>query len=385
MLLPTVFRVLNGLLTISFLPFLYSIYKKERKVFYLLWGSGFFLYGVNNLVRAALLYSQTYMVTAELAAFLIQSSGLILILTGIGNLIGRTRLMFLSSLSIPILMVVFYLTTKPYELAQLVALFPYFFVCASLLFIRFRFRVELDMFVIGWVMIFLINVGYMFGYTDSIFTDIFTMIGKIVIFYGMTGPRFTFLASDFESFLISGSYSSYNENHGGYLTFIESRSKRNVEIIWIKEKVLNNSLSGVRTVLVTVYDTISPHDLKREGVLDTENLYLIRMVNKEHNVGQTFSEKIMNIGDDVSDLEILFSDIFELAMDRKFSCQIILYNISILIHVHGWRRLYSFLISSIHRMKASNVKLYIIYYPKTHSNYHEIGAIEQLADQIIQI
>lgn len=385
MLLPTFFRVLNGLLTISFLPFLYSIYKKEYRRFYLLWGVGFFLYGVNNLVRAALLFSQTFMVNVELAAFLIQSSGFILILMGIGNLIGRTRLIFLSSLSIPVLMVVFYLTTKPYELAQLVALFPYFFICASLLFIRLRFKVELDMLVIGWVMIFLINMGYMFDYTDSIFTDVFTMIGKIIIFYGMTGPRFTLLASDFERFLISGSYSSYNENHGGYLTFIESRSKRNVEIAWIKEKVLNNSLSGVRTILVTVYDTISPHDLKREGVLDTENLYLIRMVKKEYNVGQTFLEKNMNIGDDVSDLEILFSDIFELAQDRKFSCQIILYNISILIHVHGWKRLYSFLISNIHRMKASNVKLYIVYYPKTHSNYQEIGAIEQLADQIIQI
>jgi hypothetical protein len=325
------------------------------------------------------------MVNVELVAFLIQSSGLIMILTGIGNLIGRTRLMFLSSLSIPILMLVFYLTTKPYELAQMVALFPFFFVCASLLFIRFRFKVELDMFVIGWVMIFLINVGYMFGYTDSIFTDIFTMIGKIVIFYGMTGPRFTFLASDFESFLISGSYSSYSENHGGYLTFIESRSSRDGEVSWIKDKVLNNSSSGVRTILVTVYDTISTLDLKRKGVLDTENLYLIRMVNSKHDIGQTFSEKIMNVGDDVSDLEILFSDIFELAMDRKFSCQIILYNISILIHIHGWKRLYSFLISNIHQLKASNVKLYVIYYPKTHSNYQEIGAIEQLADQIITI
>ena len=384
MWLPTFFRVLNGLLTILFLPFLYRIYKKERRRFYLLWGFGFFLYGVNNLVRASILYAQVYMVNVELTAFLIQSCGFILILTGIGNLIGRTKLMFFSSLCIPTLMIVFYLTTKPYELAQLVALFPYFFICTSLLFIRFKFKVELDMFVIGWMIILLVNIGYMFGYTDSIFSDVLTILGKVVILYGMTGPRFTYLVSDFERFLLSGSYSSYNENQGGQLTFIESRSSREVEVSWIKEKALNNSLSGIRTILVTVYDTISPLDLKRQSVLDIENIYLIRMLQRVHKVGQTFS-KIMNIGDDISDLELLFSDIFELAMDRKFSCQIILYDISILIHVHGWRRLYSFLISNIQHLKANNVKLYIIYYPKTHSNYHEIAAIEQLADQIIVI
>ena len=47
-------RLINGLFTVSFLPIIYGTYIKTRKRFYLLWGIGFFLYGVHIVLRTVI-------------------------------------------------------------------------------------------------------------------------------------------------------------------------------------------------------------------------------------------------------------------------------------------------------------------------------------------
>ena len=101
-LVVTTMRLLNGLFTLSFFPILYSIYIKTQRRFYLLWGAGFLLYGVNILIRVSLLYFNIDSLRAEIFAFMFTLSGFVLIITGIGDLINKARTMFLAALSIPL-------------------------------------------------------------------------------------------------------------------------------------------------------------------------------------------------------------------------------------------------------------------------------------------
>src|SRR4030043_807692 len=165
-------RLLNGLFTLSFFPLLYSIFRKTQRRFYLLWGTGFLLYGVNIIIRTGLLYFNTSSLGAEIFAFMFTLSGFVLIITGIGDLIRKVRTMLLASLIIPMIIVVLYYTTQPYLLGLLIAPLPWIFTCISLLIIRVKYSSSLDLFVVGWAILTFTNVGALFGVMEPTYVEI---------------------------------------------------------------------------------------------------------------------------------------------------------------------------------------------------------------------
>lgn len=383
--LVTTVRLLNGLFTLSFFPLLYSIYRKTQRRFYLLWGAGFLLYGVNIIIRVSLLYFNISSLHAEIFAFMFSLSGFVLIMTGIGDLINRARTMLLASLSIPLIIVVLYYTTQPYLLGLLIASLPWIFTCVSLLIIRYRYSSSLDLFVVGWAILSFSNVGALFGVMELTYVEITAIFGKVVILIGVLYPRFTFLADDFRRFLIAGVPQQYsNQPRETFVLFNSKSGKRSNEVKWIKERISENSLKDIRTVLISTYDLITPTDIMTNGD-ERDNMYFVRMIRGGKSVFHEFGERIMVINDDLNDLDILFTDIINFTKERKITAQIILYNLSFLIHTHGWKRVYAFLLSKMSLLKDSSVYLYSIYYPKTHELESEIAKFEKLSDLVKEI
>ena len=385
MWIPVIVRFLNGLVTLYFLPFLLGIYRRRQKRFYMYWGFGFLFYGVNNLIRTWILYAGNSSIFPEFTAFLFQSLGFTLILCGIGELVDRTRLLCLLSLSVPLLMVLLYFTSRPYYVAQVIALAPYLYICACITFIRLIYDIDLDLIIIGWCIILLINVGYMFDYVSDVPADLLTVFGKAIIFYGMTKPRFTLLAEDFEKFLLSGSPVSYPDAAYDSITMIESNTRKRHEMAWLKKKVQANSLNGVRTILIIAYDLLSLGRLKKNGLFGVDGMYVIRMLTRPKSNVAAFSMPVMEIGDDLGELSLLLSDIESFTTEKKIRCEIIIYDLSTLIHINGWNRVYVFLISNIHELKKSKIATHFIYYPETHSNISEVEMLRQLGDQVVEI
>jgi hypothetical protein len=380
----TTMRLLNGLFTLSFLPLLYSIYRKTQRRFYLLWGAGFLLYGVNIIIRTSLLYFNISSLRAEIFAFMFTLSGFVFIITGIGDLIYRARTMLLASLSIPLMIVVLYYTTQPYLLGLLVASIPWIFTCVSLLIIRVRYSSSLDLFVVGWAILSFSNVGSLFGVMEMFYVELMAIFGKVVILFGVLYPRFTFLADDLRRFLIAGMPQQYTDQLGETFVLFNSKSgKRSNEVKWIKERISENNLKDTRTILISSYDLITPADIITNP--NEENIYFVRMIQGGKSAFQDFGERIMVINDDLNDLDILFTDIINFTKERKITAHIILYNLSVLIHTHSWKRVYTFLLSNLSLLKESSVYLYSIYYPKTHELESEIAKFEKLADLVKEI
>jgi len=380
----TTMRLLNGLFTLSFLPLLYSIYRKTQRRFYLLWGAGFLLYGVNIVIRTSLLYFNICSLRAEIYAFMFTLSGFVFIITGIGDLIYRARTMLLASLSIPLIIVVLYYTTQPYLLGLLVASIPWIFTCISLLIIRVRYSSSLDLFVVGWAILSFSNIGSLFGVMEMFYVEVMAIFGKVVILFGVLYPRFTFLADDLRRFLIAGVPQQYSDQRGETFVLFNSKSgKRSNEVKWIKERISENNLKDTRTILISTYDLINPADIITNT--NEKDMYFVRMIQGGKSAFHDFGERITVIKDDLNDLDILFTDIINFTKERKITAHIILYNLSVLIHTHGWKRVYTFLLSNLSLLKESSVYLYSIYYPKTHELESEIAKFEKLADLVKEI
>ena len=380
-------RLCNGVLTVVFFPYLYNIYRKTRRRFYLLWGAGFLLYGVNILTRVILpLIGLEDSVNGQLLSFGLFLSGFVLIITGIGDLVNKARTMLLSALIIPIVIAaVVYFTTQPYVLGRAVSISPFLFISISLFFIRREHSASLDLFVVGWAILLLDNIALAVGMMSDVFVEVFAIFGKVVIFLGMTYPRFSFLVDDFRRFLMSGVPEAYLENNRNRLILVNPISgQRSEELQWIKDKIDENKVKAVRTILITTYDLISAADLASKGI-DEKDLYLVRMLTGGRGTISVMKEHVVTINDDLNELDVFFSDIMFFSNERKISCQIIVYTISALIHTHGWKRVYSFLLSKISQLKASNVQVYGVYYPETHTEKADITKFEKMADKLLLI
>jgi len=377
-------RLVNGLFTVSFFPFLYRLYKKNMKRFYILWGTGFLLYGINILIRAVVDAVEAVPDPILWGAFIFYMTGFILIITGIGDLIGHTRVALLSSLLLPVVPIITYFVASPEVLGWMATLSPFVMISVTLIFIRRKYSASLDLFIIGWLFLFCVNIAVPLNMMDQIYVELFAICGKIVIFQGMISPKFSYLADDMKIFLLSGSpeeYSSRIQDHT-FLVRIEKNTRKN-EQEWIREKVKQNVRQGVRTIFIALYDLITMSELLARG-LNEGDLYFIRMFPAKELKTQTVEDNTALMSDHISQLDLLVSEIIKFSEESKIRCDIILYTLSWVIHTHGWEDVYKLLITRIPELKGSNVQLYNVYYPETHS-VEEISKFEILADNIINL
>jgi len=378
-------RLINGLLTVSFLPLLLRIYNNNKKRFYLLWGLGFFLYGVHIIVRVFLPILNLEAVTnIKLLSYFIQLTGFGLILVGIGDLVDRTRQVLLSFIAVPVILLGLYLTTQPYLLGRIISVAPYLYIALALVIVKLLYDVAIEMLIIGWFTLLLANLGSALDLLTPTYLEVLAIDAKAVLLYGILTARFSYLVDDMKKFLISGYPTQYNEERRGRLILVNSLGTTKLdEISFMKNMEREGKLKGIRTILVSLYDVVSQRDM---GVSDDDDdLYFVRGI-QGGQLNVSFSHQHnMTIIDDPSAVGLLLMEVINFSKERKTSCQVILYTLSLMIHTHGIQRVYSMITSRLAELKNSNVNLYLIYNSKTHSKRSEIALLEVLADQVISI
>lgn len=379
-----VFRLFNGAVTIAIASLLLSIFRKTNKRFYLYWGIGYVLYGVNIIIRM-LTPTELGVSFLGVIAFLFLMLGFAMMVAGIGELVDRTRTFLVSSLSIILIpLIQFTLGREWVPLVMILGLAPYLFMVLSLIVIDWKFGVEVKLQIAGWLNLFFINLGFITEIVDPGFTDLTSIVAKIVIYLGMTQPKFSFLADDLRMFLIGGVPEEYANHVEGRLTMLsQSNTGKEKDVQWIRERLLNNSKKGIRTLLISMYDLITPDDIINKDAVD--ELYFVRVLPGNRSILRTFEDRIMSINDDLNQIDILFSDVISYSKERKIPCEIILYTLSHLIHIHGWRRVYSFITSKNPVIKSSQVLFTCFYDSRSHEDRSDIIKFENLADSVVSV
>jgi hypothetical protein len=378
-------RFANGFVTVAFFPFLFRLYLRNRRRFYLLWGVGFLLYGANIVTSAIIDYAVDYEpTTIHWIIFVFYTVGFTCLITGTGDLIGRSRIALASSMLLLLVPLILYNVSSPEVLAWTITLSPYLLISLYLYYIRRRYGASVDLFIIGWMFLLLVNVATPMGMMNPIYVDLFAIIGKTIIFRGMMSPRFSFMADEMKRFLISGAPEVYTEGIVEHCTLVNPRSgQRAQELEWIRATAIENNRKGIRTILVAFYDLITSKELETNG-LDEGDLYLVRMLPKGDGTIQVIGDSVATMSDDLNQLELLISEIIGYSKERGIRCDIVLYTLSWAIHTHGWKRVYSLLTSKMTDLKTSNVHIYFFYYPETHEKT-EASKFENLVDRVLTI
>lgn len=378
-------RFANGFITVAFFPFLFRLYLRNRKRFYLLWGIGFLLYGTNIVIRAIIDYAVDYEPTIfHWFVFVIYTAGFACLITGTGDLIERARIALASSLLLLLVPLILYNVSSPEILAWSITLSPYLLISLYLYYIRQRYGASVDLFVFGWSFLLLVNVATPTGMMNQIYVDLFAIIGKTIIFRGMMSPRFSFMADEMKRFLISGVPEVYVDGNFEHCTLVNPRSGQKAhELEWIRSIAVENTRKGIRTIIVAFYDLITSTELESNG-LEEGDLYFVRMLPKGDGTIQVIGDSVATMNDDLNQLKLLISEIIGYSKERGIRCDIIFYTMSWAIHTHGWKRVYSLLTSKMPDLKASNVHLYLFYYPETHEKT-EASKFEKMADKILTI
>ena len=188
-LFDSLMRIINGLITLSFFPLLYSIFRRTNRRFFLYWSLGFLLYGINIMLRVVA--TDIVVSYLTLVAFFLTTTGFILIVTGIGELIKRTRYLLTLTLVLPIILLVTYLLGGDWQyFIWFIVLSPYTFIVLSLVGIQAYYKYDIKLLLAGWINICIINYAYAFDLMNPGFVDLLSAVSKVVIILGYDSAQF---------------------------------------------------------------------------------------------------------------------------------------------------------------------------------------------------
>lgn len=374
------FRIINGLITLAIFYSLNRLYNKTKRRFYMFWSLGFLFYGVNILLR--IFVPVIEMNPLGLLAFLLNILGFVIMMTGIGELVDTARMTLIISVLIQITLTISVLRGDSEQLAWVMVLSPYLVIIFSLAYLYARYDVKIGTIILGWVAIFLGNVALSFNYLDIIYVDIISTIGKLIVYYGMTQPTFSFLADDLRKFILSGVPIEFLADYRGGVGLINlSGYSRAQEIDWIKTRIHQNKSRGIRTILFSFYDLIAPSALDEDT---RASLYLVRVIPGHRGLENIFDNQVITIDDDPNLIQIVLDDVITASGETTVPTEVLVYNLSNAIFIHGWTRLFSLVLTKIPKLKENQVKLSCFYNPEAHEDQSVITKFETLADEIIK-
>lgn len=378
-----IIRIINGVITLVIGLLIYKRYQQNKKQFYLFWGVGFISYAFSIIIRT-LIGSEpvTDPSMAQWFTFVLYMVGSILIIYGIGDLIEKKYIAKISLVLLPIVPLIAYNFAHPELLGWIITLTPYFIISFGLIYIKYKYKVTLDLFIIGWNILLLSNLSWALNLMNPITVDLFAIFGKITIYYGTQSSMFDSLVNDMKHFLLSGLPSNIEGFEPEHLCLVSTDSKnKNDEMNWIIQKTRENIDQGVRTIMVSPYDNVSEIDLMENG-LEKNSMYYVRMLPSIDPFSHNISDNAATLNDGTNQLDFLISEIVKFSYEHNIWSDIIISSLSLLIYTQGWQDLLQLMITKLPEIKNSQVRLYLIYYPLTH-NIKDIAKFEKIADKIL--
>jgi len=384
-----VLKAINVLIALCFIPYLFMVYRRTDRSFYLFWGIGFSLFGFRLVLR---ILSEFYYFNAFLPfsplLFIIYMIGLVFIIAGLGKLVSELIPTTIIVSVLPLTVVLVYVFLGAEEVLLMSNIGLYSFICIILPYLNRKYNLSLNYLMMGLATISVANVVDQFQLLNSIFGEGINIAGRVFLFLGILQPKFKFLAYDISGFMSAQEIVKVNsEYESSVLVMLESDPEcRRAEITFFTDKLKENISRGIRTILIVLYDLITFDDLAKFGV-EKQDLHLVRMLTRYNAVESqsVFQENESVIKDDLEDLDIILSEIIERAGEEGISCEVFLYNLSALINRHGGKRMYSFVTSKIHQLKTKGVSLYAYIHPETHKHKSETAIFKSLADRTQEI
>lgn len=372
-------NIINAFTPFLFSYVLYDTFNEKKRRFYLYWCFAFLAYGVSNIINASmrLIGTEAQSTVALIGVFaFLAFTGLFV---GLGELTNRVKFYCYLSLGVPIITVILYLAGKPITAFSMFFMLPYILLTVVLIIISLKYKTSLNLLILGWILIIVANVGVATGVLDIFSSPVLALIGKVFIFYWMTRPYFSNFADVFDDFIKEPIVEDTVQMER-YIMMVETDSSVDT-LDWIKNKI-QDTKAGVRSLLFLV-DNGQEYDTSE--LENQENLYIFKIIEGYQKSGAMFSERVMEVSNDISELSVLIYDLLEYIRVNRLDVQLFFYDISDIIKRNGWRRIYSQMISLIPQFKASNIRVHIICDQEKLENKYIVEILRHLADNVTSL
>ena len=375
--------IINSLFTIACgVTILYFVSKRklERHLFYYGWSVGFILYGVQILLRALSLEIHLASLFMVIAFILFPLSTWIL-----NPRKDVTLLLFVLFLFFYIFIAGLFFTgiLQYNELIWTIGSTFFFLPLTFLLIIhRKMFGNCADKLIIGWSSLYLINILIPMG--DWI-TDILAIFCKAIILAGILSYDFAIVTQKIRSGLsqrILSSTTGYGKE-GGINLLLSLPSKNNlptsVILEWIEMKVKENIKRNIATSIIVLQNVI-PYTVLRSLAWIKPSLVHIFIFSQSPMIEEEFT----TIKYGITELGATISEIATKHFKEKSEGEIILADLSVLIHTFGVKKAYTLLLNKLGTLRVSGTKLTAIMHPETHDE-QTLSLFKSIADNVIQI
>ena len=359
----------NGLLTLLLgILINYKVFSKklETHIFYIAWGLGFTVYGVEILVRG--LIPESWLVV-------IGSCMYSLLTLGAWDLSSRRILLAAPATSI-VLSVMYITGIFPMAVA-----IPFFFgsITLGLIYNRKVFGGILDKLIIGWVILLFAN----FLLWEHWSIDIFAIIAKVLLYFGILDQRLSLVADKVQgSMKHVPSPTSGSEKEGGIRLIIPNHNtSAEKEVSWMMNQVKRNLASGIETYVLSFQNLPSHDTLRRLRWIDPQKVFVFMFSSSSQKAREDFT--LFNM--DLVEIGAALSEVIrKCRMDEK-CCSVIFTNLSVLINVFNKTDVYEMLLEKLGGLRESGVDLYAIFHPETHDDSSTAALFRDIADSVINI
>lgn len=374
-------QIANSLFTISCgVILLYLVYrgKLEQHPFYYSWSVGFVLYGIHILLRifSTAIYAQIPM----FLAFVIFFPFSMLILCSQKRIIVLFPLtLFFTILFVGLSYYGELQYSEPFWIISSVLF--YLPVAAVILIHRKSFGSSVDKLLIGWLSLFIVNVFFpMAGWI----ADTLAIFGKSILLAGTMSYDFAILTQKVRSGLASSilpPLSGYDEKGQLELVILKSHEGPSLRIVslWIKDRVSMNVKRNTDTSILVLQDTI-PHGILRSIAWTKPEMVHVFIFS--HDIPSNPEFTTLKYG--ITEVGATITEIAKRNSRPERRQEIILVDLSIMIHTLGANEVYSLLLNKMGTLRSYGTSLVAPFHTQTHED-SVIALFSTLASDITQM
>jgi len=245
---------------------------------------------------------------------------------------------------------------------------------------RHLFGSCVDKLIIGWLLLFLGNVLLPMG---GMVLDIIAIFSKIIILNGIISYDFAVITQKIRSHLtlyVPPITTGYGEDGGMELVMFRSKGEKPLMAVskWIKNRIDENIKMKVETSIIVLQDMI-PYDVLRSIYWKKpESIHIF--IFSSSNTG--FKEfPTLRFG--ITELGAMITEISRKQAQSKSKGNIILVDLSVLIHTHGVNQAYELFLNKMGLLRSSRTVLVAIFHPETHDE-QVVALFKTITDIIIQ-
>jgi len=376
------FLIINSIVTCSCggaLAYFLYYRKVEKHRLYYAWSVGFILYGIEIIVKSLSLLLGGFLM---LLAFLTFSYGL-------WSLSRKKAIVGLLIAIYCFLMALLLgtLTAGLFTLEPSVFLgfiFLYLPITLMIIYHRATFGSLTDRFTIGWLFLLLTNI---FLFQKGWIADTFAIFAKVILLLGIIDHNFIILTQRIREELVLHRLpitTGYEKNGGLKLVMPRSERLPLMEVCgWVRSRVNKNVEQGVKTNLVVLQNVI-PYNILRRIAWRKPDMVHIFVFSHNPTGKEEFTTLRMGITEIGATLTEITKKHAKEESKEEAKGEVILVDLSILIHTFGVHEAYSLLLNKMGALRSSGVPLVAVFHPETHEK-SVVSLFKTITDDVIQL